>query len=168
MQSLEVQASPLTVTPVRVTPRRQWQFFGPKRISLYWKSLDIVTFVYNDTFLPSQHCHCKQGGLYCILLRFWCHFQYENSAKLHKWVRSTVLKCPKIAAKTQQKALLIINELTSGRLRGNILRSKEKHFWPSLSSHGASFHHEVLTRSNDRARIMLGSPTCLTSCRSAP
>ena len=50
--------------------RLQWHsaysdtFFVQKRISLYWKSRLLWHSAYSDTFRPSQHCHCKRGGLY--------------------------------------------------------------------------------------------------------
>ena len=64
------QASPLTVTPVTVTFLLQCQFFGPKKDLLILKIQVTVTSrlqwqtAYSDTSWPSQHCHCKRGGLY--------------------------------------------------------------------------------------------------------
>ena len=80
-----LQASPLTVTPVTVTFRLQWQFCvhiravvmeengqsvqywtdcpfsstttAKAKISLYWKSRLQWHSAYIDTFLPSQHYH---------------------------------------------------------------------------------------------------------------
>ena len=47
-----IHALPLTLTSVW-----QWQFFVPKRIFLLLKNQKIT---YNDSFSPSQHCHCKR------------------------------------------------------------------------------------------------------------
>ena len=55
-------------------PRWQWHrlqwhsaywdtFWVQERISLYWKSRLQWHSAYGDTFWPSQHCHCKRGGL---------------------------------------------------------------------------------------------------------
>ena len=50
-------------------PRLQWHsgysdhFLVQKRISLDWKSRLQRHSSYSDTFWPSQHCHCKRGGL---------------------------------------------------------------------------------------------------------
>ena len=63
------------MTPVTVTFWLQWQFLGQKRISLYWKFRLQWHFAYSDTFWPSQHCHCKRGGLYhenlCAVTKPW-------------------------------------------------------------------------------------------------
>ena len=81
---MRIQATPLSVTPVTVTPRLEWQLEHipthtiVKSPRLQWQfSLVTNDFsyttkndwlkwhpTYSDTFGWSRGCHCKPGGLY--------------------------------------------------------------------------------------------------------
>ena len=69
----------------------QWQFFVPKRTSLYWKSLDRVTIGYSDTFVNPHKCHCNQSSLYHFsLVKFLVIFISKSPPGLG-WCRGKVL-----------------------------------------------------------------------------
>ena len=88
-----VQASPLTVTPVTVL---QWHFSEPpigpsynKNVWIQWHSKKLPS--YSDTFLPSQHWHCKWGGLYNKCQLMLCHIPHNVRACKH-WLTMNVFQ----------------------------------------------------------------------------
>ena len=71
LSAKSIQASPLTVTPVRVTLRLQWQFFGPKKTLLILKMMRYSDTCLHWHFFTIPALSLQAGGPLQICVKCW-------------------------------------------------------------------------------------------------